>query len=84
MKVCALMKECVHSVETAPKTNFMSCFNIRFMMRFVNRACTYEEPFNTYDQTAKFLFLFSSPHMIRICAKPCFSILQRRLLFLSK
>ena len=47
-------------------------------------ACTYEEPFNTYDQTAKFLFLFSSPHMIRVCAKTCCSILQRRLLFLSK
>ena len=36
MKVCALMKESVHSVETALKTNFMSCFNVRSMMRFAN------------------------------------------------
>ena len=30
------MKESVHSVETASKTNFMSCFNVRSIMRFAN------------------------------------------------
>ena len=29
-------EEYVHSVETVLKTNFMSCFNVRSMMRFAN------------------------------------------------
>ena len=32
-------------------------------------ACSYEEPFDTYDQTAEYAFLFSCPHLINVCAK---------------
>ena len=35
-------------------------------------ACTNDQSFDTYDETAKFTFLFSCPRMIRICAKTCF------------
>ena len=88
MKVCALLKESVHSVETAPKTNFMSCFNVRSMMRFANPFIDMHVHMNNrlipMTKLRSFLFLFSSPHMICVCAKTCFSILQRRLFFLSK
>ena len=40
--------------------------------------------FNSLEKLDKCVFLFSSPKMIRSCAKACFLILQRRLAFLTK
>ena len=34
--------------------------------------------FNDLDDSAKLSFLFSNPEMIRVCAKTCFKILQKR------
>ena len=80
-RICPFCKDCTedefHVLFRCPLYN-----DIREFL-FVN-ACTHEQTFVTYDQNAKFSFLFSCPDLIRICAKTCFLILQRRLLYLSK
>ena len=72
-RICPFCKDCTegefHVLFRCPLYN-----DIREFL-FVN-ACTHEH--------AKFSFLFSCPNLIRICAKTCFLILHRRLLYLSK
>ena len=49
------------------------------------RSAQFNEPnFSNLIETEKFKFLFSSPNMIRSCAKACFLVLQRRYAFLTK
>ena len=36
------------------------------------------------DEKAKFMFAFSNHFIIRLCAKTCFNILQRRTFYLCK
>jgi hypothetical protein len=49
-----------------------------------NRASVYENNFLNMSKEDKLVFLFTNPNMIRVCAKTCLNLLQRRTLYLSK
>lgn len=44
----------------------------------IERACAISDEFSNFDDISKLCFLFSHPDLIRLCAKTCFKILQRR------
>lgn len=52
--------------------------------KLFNRAIDHNDLFLTLSDANKFDFLFSNPDMIRICAKTCYLILQRRVVLICK
>lgn len=46
--------------------------------KMINDACILNSNFSDYTDKQKLVFLFSTSDLIRICAKTCFLILQRR------
>ena len=58
------------------------CDDIRIAL--FNTALTFNPHFMDLTTEDKLIFLFSNIFMIRITAKTCFNILQRRAFYLSK
>ena len=48
------------------------------------KAAEVDRRFIDLSKDEKLVFLFSNPLMIRMCAKTCFNIIQRRMFYLCK
>ena len=53
-------------------------------LKLFTKACLINTDFNTMSDHDKFVFLFSNIDMIRLCAKTCCDILQKRPFLFSK
>ena len=52
--------------------------------QMIDYASVLNYDFNDYTNEQKLVYLFSNSNLIRICAKTCFKILQRRASFIYR
>jgi hypothetical protein len=81
--ICRLHKFC-DSIEDESHA-ILDCFVYDDLRQSLfDKAKTVDNAFVRMSKNEQLIFLFTKTEMIRYCAKTCFNILQRRLLFLYK
>lgn len=75
---------CGLSVEDEKHVLLECSFYQDLRTKLFKKACEIYNDFHFMTQTEQVRFLFSSPDIIRLCAKTCYLILQKRANFLHK